>query len=182
MTKLILVHLSGDARIILLRESAITAIVSVVFLVTLIPLSTRWITILPLVFLLAQQVMAEAPPMRWTDSEGEKKSMPTMDWIWKASSMFRKYCYILTGLWGIILMGEFIAKVIMIKSSLSVDQVVLYGNIIVVVVVVVMTIGTLVATQMMQKRLNATLQKWQNENDFTERFSENSTQQEQVEP
>lgn len=151
----------------LLRDSAVTAIISSIFLLSLIPLKTRWFQIRPLIFVIGRQMLEGAPPHTWTDIEGEKHESDQMDFIWELSSMFRKYCYIMSGLWGIILMGEFIAKVIMIKSSLTVDQIVLYGNIIVAVVVVLMTVGSTITSTFMQKKIVILMAEWKSANDFT---------------
>lgn len=145
------------------------------FFVTLIPLRTKWFTIRPLVFLISQQMMAETEPITWTDIEGEEHSKGRMEFIWAECRIFRKYCYILSFLWGAILLSEFIAKVIMIQSSLSVDQVVLYGNIIVIVVVVGMTIGTSIGTRFVKKRTIVIMTEWRKQNDFTEKYASAAT-------
>ncbi|KAG2209809.1 hypothetical protein INT47_001958 [Mucor saturninus] len=161
--------ISGDVRVALLRDSATTAIVGVIFLISLIPLKTRWFRIRPIIFVIGKQMMEGAPPHTWTDIEGEKHEKDQMEFIWELSSMFRKYCYIVSGLWGVILMGEFAAKVIMIKSTLSVDQVVLYGNIIVAVVVVLMTVGSTVTSTFVQKKIVVLMAEWKSANDFTKK-------------
>lgn len=162
--------ISGDARLALLRDSTTTALISLMFFVTLIPLRTKWFTVRPLIFLFAQQMTAEAEPVKWTDIEGEKQSLPLMEWVWRECHVFRRYCYILCALWSAVLMGEFIAKVIMIKSTLTVDQIVLYGNIIVIVVIVVMTVGSTLYTRRMKKQIAVIAEEWRKKNDFSERF------------
>lgn len=159
----------GDVRIALLRDSTTTAVISVMFIFTLIPLKTKWFTIKPMVFIIGQQMMAGAPPFTYTDIEGEKHEEDTMEVIWRLSSMFRKYCYISTAIWGVLLMGEFVAKVIMIESSLTVDQIVLYGNIIVIVIVVTMTVGSTIASHIIRKKIGVMLKEWRLENDFTKK-------------
>lgn len=163
--------ISGDARLALLRDSTTTALISLMFFVTLIPLRTKWFTVRPLIFLFAQQMTAEAEPIQWTDIEGEEHSLPLMEWVWRECYVFRKYCYILCALWSAVLMGEFIAKVIMIKSTLTVDQIVLYGNIIVIVVIVVMSVGSTLYTKRMKKRIAVIAAEWRKNNDFSERFA-----------
>jgi hypothetical protein len=169
--------ISGDIRLAMLRDSTVTAVVSLMFLVTLIPLRTRWFTIRPLIFLISQQMMAGLPPTTWIDANGEKHEMDRMEWVWKYCPIYRKYCYILCAIWGILLMAEFAAKVIMIQSTLSVDQIVLYGNIMVIVVVVVMTIGTIVASREITKRIDVIAKQWTKENDFTVKKRKNRSNQ-----
>ena len=141
------------------------------FFITLIPLRTKWFTIRPLIYLISQQMMAERPPITWTDIEGEEHSQELMEWIWEHCHIFRKYCYILCALWSFVLMAEFVAKVIMIKSSLTIDQILLYGNIMVIVVIVTMTVGTTIASRFIRKRTVAILDEWKKENDYTEKFA-----------
>ncbi|KAI7889882.1 uncharacterized protein EV154DRAFT_466616 [Mucor mucedo] len=160
---------SGDVRVALLRDSATTAFVSVLFFISLIPLKTRWFRIRPLVFVFGKQMMEGAPPHTWTDIEGEKHEKDQMEFIWELSSMFRKHCYIVSGLWGVVLMGEFAAKVIMIKSTLSVEKVVLYGNIIVAAVVGLMIVGSTVTSTLMQKKIVVLMAEWKSANDFTKK-------------
>lgn len=159
----------GDVRVTLLRDSTTTAIISVMFFITMIPLRTKWFKVRPLIYMFAQQMMVESPPFTWTDIEGQEHTEERMEWIWNHCSIFRKYCYILSAIWGSMLMGEFVAKVIMIKSSLTIDQIVIYGNIIVIVVIVVMTIGTTIASKIMRKRISVIVEEWILENDFSKK-------------
>ncbi|GAA5804723.1 hypothetical protein HPULCUR_010227 [Helicostylum pulchrum] len=167
--------ISGNARVALIRDSATTAIVSLMFLVTLIPLRTKWFTVRPLIYLISQQMMVESPPVTWTDRSGEEKSQELMEWIWENCKIFRTYCYVLCAIWGVALMGEFVAKVIMIQSTLTIDQVLLYGNIIVITVVLVITVGTIIASRSIRKRTTAIAAAWKLENDFAKDFPKDNT-------
>jgi hypothetical protein len=171
--------ISGDIRLAMLRDSTVTAVVSLLFLVTLIPLRTKWFTVRPLIFLISQQMMAGMPSTTWTDANGEKHELDRMEWVWLNCSVYRKYCYALSAIWGVLLMAEFVAKVIMIQSTLSVDQVVLYGNIIVIVVVVVMTTGTIIASRFITKRIGVIATQWRKENDFTVKKKKKTSNDEQ---
>lgn len=152
----------------LLRDSATSAVMSVMFFFTLIPIRTSWFYNRPLIFLINQQMMQEAPPMEWTDIEGTQHSMPRMDWCWDYVSVYKRFCYILNALWGVVLLGEFIAKVVMIElTSLTVDQIVLYGNIIVIVVMVSMTVGTIIVSHRVRKLTAAYIETWLKQNDYS---------------
>ncbi|KAI8077058.1 hypothetical protein BDF21DRAFT_342100 [Thamnidium elegans] len=171
----ILSLISGNARVALVRDSATTAIVSLMFLVTLIPIQTKWFTVRPLIYLISQQMMVESPPITWTDRSGEEKSQELMEWVWEHCKVFRTYCYVLCAIWGVALMGEFVAKVIMIQSTLTIDQVLLYGNIIVITIVSVITIGTIIASRFIRKRTMAIAVAWKLENDFSKDFPKDNT-------
>ncbi|GAN05871.1 membrane protein [Mucor ambiguus] len=162
--------ISGDVRLTLLRDSTVTAVISFMFFVTLIPLKTRWFTIRPMIFLFSQQMMAEQPPVEWVDRQGEYHSMERMEFLWQNVSFYRRYCYILNVLWGFMLLGEFLAKVIMIESSLDIDHIILYGNIILISVMVSMTTGTLIASRFVRKRCIADGKKWHKENNYAGRL------------
>ncbi|KAL9550753.1 hypothetical protein MBANPS3_004581 [Mucor bainieri] len=162
----VLSAISGDARLTLLRDSTITAVVGALFLVTLIPIRTKWFTVRPIVFLFTQQMMVERPPVEWKDKEGKDKSMDRSEWIWHNSAFYRKFSYVICGAWGVLLLAEFVAKVIMIKSTLTLDQVVLYSNIMVVVVVVGMTTATLLFSSYLGKRMMKDGEVWAKENTF----------------
>ncbi|KAI9277859.1 hypothetical protein BY458DRAFT_504252 [Sporodiniella umbellata] len=89
----ILSVVTGDIRLTLLRDSAVTAMIGGLFLITLIPLKTRW-----------------------TDRAGQEHSQSTPNFNWDHIKIYRLFAYATTAGWGTLLMGEFIAKVIMIKS------------------------------------------------------------------
>ncbi|KAL9546302.1 hypothetical protein PS6_007743 [Mucor atramentarius] len=167
----VLSAISGDARLTLLRDSTVTAVVSVLFLLTLIPISTKWFTVRPIVFLFTQQLMIEQQPVEWRDKEGNDKSMQRSEWIWHISAFYRKFCYVTCGAWGVLLMAEFVAKVIMIKSTLTIDQIVLYSNIMVIVIVVCMTTATVIFSSYLGKRIMKDGQVWARENTFDGKVS-----------
>ncbi|CEP18367.1 hypothetical protein [Parasitella parasitica] len=162
--------ISGDVRLTLLRDSTVTAVISLMFFVTLLPIKTKWLTVRPLIFLFTQQMMSEQPPVEWVDKQGNYHSTEKIEWLWQHVSVYRKYCYTLNAIWAIVLLGEFLSKVIMIKSSLDIDRIILYGNIILVSIMVSMTSGTLIASHFVRKRCAMFSEAWHKENDFTGRL------------
>ncbi|KAI7870270.1 hypothetical protein BDF14DRAFT_1776644 [Spinellus fusiger] len=161
---------SGDARLALLRDSATTAIISGMFLLTLIPLRTSWIKVYPLTFLIHQQATSELSPIQWIDETGEAQSMSRSEWCWTYVRLYRVLNYTISALWGIFLMGEFVAKVIMIRSTLTIDQIVLYGNIIVICIVVTLCAVSLILTRRVTKIIITRREEWRKVNDFTGRL------------
>ncbi|PHZ12626.1 uncharacterized protein RHIMIDRAFT_251570 [Rhizopus microsporus ATCC 52813] len=155
--------ITGDVRLTLLRDSSTTALISVMFFVTLIPLQTKWFDIKPMMF-------ANAPPITWVDQSGQEQSSPRLTFVWEHVKMFRTYCYALTFAWAVILMGEFAAKVIMIKSTLDVDHIVLYGNIIIITVSVAMALITSFSSRLIRKRSVVLVQEWMKENNYRDRL------------
>ncbi|KAG0164716.1 hypothetical protein DFQ28_009688 [Apophysomyces sp. BC1034] len=158
----------GSPRVALLRDSAVTALVGLMFLITLIPVSTKWLTIRPLTFLLSQQMLSEMPPVSWIDRDGVKHSTSLMNWIWDHLREFRIYSYTLTALWGICLIGEFGARVGMVESNMTIDQIMLYGNVIVAVVVASLSLFSGICATKLQERAMKRGKEWTAENHFPE--------------
>lgn len=115
---------TGDPRLVLLRDSSITCVTGVCFLLTLIPIRSKRINIVPLSYLIFIQLFSGGDRIEWTDEQGVQYSVTKPDWMFAYVPWVRLYAYVSTGTWGFILVGEFIAKVIMIKSTLTIDQVV----------------------------------------------------------
>jgi hypothetical protein len=115
---------TGDPRLVLLRDSSITCVTGLCFLLTLIPIRTKRMVIMPLSFLIFAQMLGGTERIEWKDEEGVQYSLSKPDWMWTHVRWVRIYGYVSTATWGTILMCEFIVKIIMIKSSLTIDQIV----------------------------------------------------------
>jgi hypothetical protein len=161
---------TADVRLTLLRDSSTTAIMSFMFLLTLIPFSIRTFHNRPMVFLLSKEMYANADDVEWVDAHGDKMVMKRIEWTWKYYRPFRRFCYTITGLWGFFLMGEFIAKVVMIESTLDIDHILLYGNIILATILISMTIATSLASRRLRKGLETFGKEWRQQNDFSDRL------------
>lgn len=118
--------ITGDARLVLLRDSSVTCVVGLCFLVTLIPIRTKRLNIRPLQFLFYAQIIESLSPITWQDEQGNEYTLSRADWLYTYVPYIRKYSIITTVLWGCLLEAEFIVKVILITSSLTTDQVVSY--------------------------------------------------------
>ncbi|CAO3598846.1 unnamed protein product [Absidia cylindrospora] len=164
----VLTLVSGDPRLALLRDSTTSAVISLLFLVTLIPLETRWFKLYPLTYLVIQQMMSEMPPLEWTDYDGQYHSLNRPQFYWTYMPDFRRHNYIYTTLWGSALMLEFIIKVIMIEAtSLSVDIIMLSGTIIVAVLFSSVTAVVTYMSHRLRKRGGAFVEQWIRENDYS---------------
>ncbi|KAI8876203.1 hypothetical protein K501DRAFT_289017 [Backusella circina FSU 941] len=159
---------TADVRLTLLRDSSTTALMSFMFLLTMIPFSFRTFRNRPLVYLLTKEMYATAEDVEWIDAHGDKMVMKRIEWIWEYYRPFRKFCYIITGLWGFFLMGEFIAKVVMIESTLDIDHILLYGNIILSTVLIGMTIATSIASRNLRKGIEPFAIEWRKQHDFSD--------------
>ncbi|ORY93572.1 hypothetical protein BCR43DRAFT_527101 [Syncephalastrum racemosum] len=160
---------SGDARAALLRDSATTAVIALLFGITLIPVRTPWLDIRPLTFLIGHQINEEAPPIEWVDENGVRHEMNPMDWMWDVvRGPTRKFHYLLTGGWSFFLFAEFIIRVCLVElSALSVSAIFLTGTIITVVVIVIMSTGSIIGSIYL-KRVG---DRWMKVNNYAQKFS-----------
>jgi hypothetical protein len=117
---------TGDVRLVMLRESTMTCIVGFCFLFTSIPIKTKRFSNRPLQFLFYAQLLDSLPPVSWKDELGHHYTLRRADWQYTYVPYVRAFCFYTTILWGVILETEFVIKVIMIQSSLTIDQVVSY--------------------------------------------------------
>lgn len=167
----ILTIISGNARIALLRDSTTTAVISLAFFVTLIPLRTPWFKLYPLTFLIYQQMTSEMPPLEWTDYDGQRQALPRPLFFWEHFHYFRRQNYITTLIWAVALMTEFVVKVIMITAtSLSVDIIMLSGMIVMLVLTVASATAVIIITRRTRKRCVVFLDDWLKTNDYSSSY------------
>lgn len=155
----------------MLRDSAITMLIAVLFMLTLIPLRTRWLNIYPITWTVFKRAYYDTvTPYHWRSENGDRHEMPFSDFIWLYIPKARTYNYMLTAAYSIALTAEFIARVIMIEGTdMSVDRIALYGNVILGVLIAVVAILTVWACILIQ----ALCVKWAQVNDYTEHYNKN---------
>lgn len=162
-------HETGDERATLLRESSITLLIAVLFMLTLIPLRTRWLNIYPITWSVIKRAYYDTVmPYHWRNEHGDRHEMPFSDFLWSYIPKARTYNYMLTAAYSVALTADFVARVIMIEATdMPVDQVVLYGNVILGVLIGVVAIATIWALYLIQ----ASCVKWAQANDYTEQYN-----------
>ncbi|KAI9318631.1 hypothetical protein BX666DRAFT_1855233 [Dichotomocladium elegans] len=160
---------TGDVRAAILRDSAVTATVSLLFFVTLIPIRNKWIRNFPLTYLMGCQIFYDAmPPYHWYDPHGVRHQLPLSDFLWNYISQVRVGHRLITFGWFFCLMGEFVARVVMVEATtLTAEQIINYGNIIVGAVTGVMTASTIIISIKVRQATIA----WIKENDHTRKFA-----------
>ncbi|KAJ8654711.1 hypothetical protein O0I10_009601, partial [Lichtheimia ornata] len=160
---------TGDERATLLRDSATTMLIAVLFMLTLIPFRTRWLNIYPITWTIFKRAYYDTvTPYHWRNENGDRHEMPFSDFIWLYIPKARTYNYTLTAAYSIALTAAFIARVIMIEASnMSVHQIVLYGNVILGVFIAIAAIATVWAAILIQ----ASCVKWAKANDYTEQYN-----------
>ncbi|KAI8335053.1 hypothetical protein BC941DRAFT_355688 [Chlamydoabsidia padenii] len=169
----ILSIISGDVRLALLRDSTVTCVIACAFLITLIPIKTKWFDLRPLTYIIAQSFVSELPPVRWVDKDGQDQEQPLLEFLWHHVQLFRLHNYVMTFLWGFFLMAEFITKLLMIKSTMSVDNIVWISNVIVIAVVCLLSTISSIGSTIVQKRAKKYTIEWRKENDYAEMYKSN---------
>ncbi|CAO3671450.1 unnamed protein product [Umbelopsis ramanniana] len=121
--------IDGNPRVLLLRESIVTCATGALFLLSMIPFRIGKWSNKPLVYGVSKQMMSLLPPVKYV-YQGEVVEESRLEFCWRWSPVFKRGMLVLNAAWGVLLILEFVAKLIMYFSSLTVDQMVLYGNII----------------------------------------------------
>lgn len=168
---------TGDVRVVLLRESFVTLVIGLLFVVTLIPLTTKWFKVYPMTFLVSREMFLASPPVTWTDAAGEKHSRSRADWLYNEIKPYRIFHLCLTAGWGVGLLLEFAIKAILIFTDVPTTQVVLYGNIVLIVIIVTLTIASTLVVFRIRKRMEQLEHEWLAINDYTPKSNDNNNQQ-----
>ncbi|KAI8140398.1 hypothetical protein BJV82DRAFT_671829 [Fennellomyces sp. T-0311] len=162
--------ISGDERAALIRDSAVAAIIGGLFLLTLIPLRTKFLDNRPLTFKLAQGMLTNIK-YSWIDRDGNPQEQDIMLWQWEHIRFFRISQYAQTAAWGFILIMELVACVLMVEvSDLSVDQIVMYNNIINACAISVMVTVSIVLGYYGGRLEQKIGKEWTAENDFSDEY------------
>ncbi|KAJ2958885.1 hypothetical protein NQZ79_g5586 [Umbelopsis isabellina] len=151
---------TGDARLVLLRDSSVTCVVGLCFLLTLIPIQTKSVKLRPLQFLFYSEFIANLSPMTWKDEEGNEYTLSRADWLYTYVPYIRKYSVLSTIIWGVLLETEFIVKIILIESSIDIDQVVNIGNIVIAVATSLGTVANIILSIPIRTRSLEAYRDW----------------------
>ncbi|KAG0209713.1 hypothetical protein BGX28_010007 [Mortierella sp. GBA30] len=139
--------IDGNPRLILLRDSFVTCATGIIFLASLLPITIGKFQFRPLTFGVSAQMMQTAPRIRYL-LEGQTIEENRAEFCWKYSHQFRNGMRATTLVWGIALLIEFALRLVFYFSSMTVDQLVLYGN-----VVLGATLGTAIVFTMIMSRV-----------------------------
>ncbi|KAF9379596.1 hypothetical protein CPB97_008874 [Podila verticillata] len=132
----ILSVIDGNPRLLLLRDSFVTCASGLIFLASLIPIKIGKFQVKPLTYGVSAQMMTAAPSTQYfVEGNLVEQSLPEFCWQW--SRRYRRGMRAMTAVWGIALLLEFTLRLIFYFSSMTLDQLVMWGNI-----VLVCTLGT----------------------------------------
>ncbi|KAI8575193.1 hypothetical protein K450DRAFT_303740 [Umbelopsis ramanniana AG] len=125
----ILSVVDSNPRIILLKDSIVSSATGLIFLLSLLPLRFGRFNLRPLTYGISAEMMSAAPKIQYV-KEGELIEQAPTQFSWEHIKFFRTGMRLLTAMWGIALLLEFVARLIMYFSPLTIDQLVLYSNIV----------------------------------------------------
>ncbi|KAF9953099.1 hypothetical protein BGZ72_005708 [Mortierella alpina] len=132
----ILSVIDGNPRLLLLRDSLVTCASGLIFLASLIPLRMARFQVRPLTYGVSAQMMSASPSVQYfVRGNLVEQTLPEFCWQW--SRRYRRGMRTLTAVWGIALLLEFTLRLIFYLSSMNLDHLVMWGNI-----VLVCTLGT----------------------------------------
>ncbi|CAF0913652.1 unnamed protein product [Adineta ricciae] len=180
--------ISRSPIILLLEKSLITGVLSFIFGVTLIPFRCckhrcRW---RPMAYYFYHDLV----PTRRVDvglpdhifpDEGENVDMryvelnedvvvqrishkqevtQVYEWLFTYCSSFRYSCKVITSIWSLGYLSEFLVRLSLILARLSVNKIVIYGHIILSTITIIMIASTVLCITIERKYTLAFIQRW----------------------
>jgi hypothetical protein len=180
--------ISRSPIILLLEKSLITGILSLIFGVTLIPFKCcktrfRW---RPLAYYFYQDLVptkrkdlglpdhifndeielnngnyARLDEEIMVDKLNPKQEVAQVyEWLYKHSSSFRQSCNLITSIWSIGYLLEFLTRISLILAGFSINKIVIYGHIILSTITVIMIASTVLCITIERKFTLAFIERW----------------------
>lgn len=166
--------------ILLLEKSIITAILSVVFGVTLIPCRCcpSRCRIRPLAYYFYQDLVPTRhselglPYSIFIDQDDEQNEenqrnlsakeevAQVYEWIYQHCSSFRSACYLITSVWAGGYLIEFLARVILILMNSTINKIFIYGHVILTSITIVCIILTVVCISKERRQTLKFIEQW----------------------
>lgn len=170
--------LTHSAIILLLEKSLVNGITSLVFGVTLIPFSCCQLR--PLAYYFYQDLVPTKrkdiglPDRIFVDDDDDdddyllklsnkQEVAQVYEWLYAHCASFRRTCYLITIIWTIGLLCEFLARLFLILIHLSVDQIFIYGHIILISMTIILILLTIICIVNERKRTVETIRQWKRE-------------------
>lgn len=167
--------------VLLLEKSLVTGILSMIFTFTLIPIHccVKRCRLRPLAYYFYQDLVpttraelglpneifvtneSEPNENRYTqlndsavsDHLAKKKEVAQVyEWIYEHCASFRNFCRLITSIWAVGYFFEFLTRVILILMHLSINQIVIYGHIILSSITVILITSTIICIAIERKQ------------------------------
>ena len=177
--------ITSNGKIILLEKSLVTGMISLVFGMTLIPCRTCCFRcqIRPLAFYFYQDLVPTSRaqvglPDHLFDEEDENvtddqqydRILPKLsskqevsqvyEWIYAHCSSFRSSCFVITTIWSIGLLLEFLARFLLVLSGLSEGKIFIYGHVILTAMTVILALLTIICIATERRRTLKSIERW----------------------
>ncbi|CAF3412582.1 unnamed protein product [Rotaria sp. Silwood1] len=177
--------------ILLLEKSLVTGIISIIFGITLIPFHCchHRCQIRPLAYYFYQDLVPTKrkdiglPDSVFEDTQEliddqfsemhEENLLPSLthkqeiaqvyEWIYAHCSSFRYSCYIITSIWSVGLLLEFLARLFLILIRLTIDKIFIYGHIILSVMTSLLILLTVISITRERKYTLKSIEQWKKE-------------------
>jgi hypothetical protein len=146
----ILATVQADPKMYLLRESTMTLAMGFMLLITLLPFQIKHHKLRPFMFYVARQMAVSGSITN--DENNTVRSH--WDWFWDAWPKFRLFFRLLTGVWAVGLISEFLMRVTLLESLDDVDKIVYYSNMYMFAVLVILGTLTIFSTLMLRHLYN----------------------------
>jgi hypothetical protein len=175
--------------ILLLEKSLATGLISLVFGVTLIPFGCCYhrCHIRPLAYYFYQDLVpTKRAEVGLPDSIFENEQEPTeehhegeipviklshkkevaqvYEWIYAHCSSFPSACYMITSIWSIGFLLEFLGRLTLILARLTVNKIIIYGQFILSSVTVICIILTIICISKERKQTLRFIEQWKKDN------------------
>ena len=179
---------SRSPIILLLEKSLITGILSLIFGITLVPFKCcktrcRW---RPLAYYFYQDLVPTKRkdvglPDNIFDQEMEQigdnyarlkeetlaealtlkqEVAQVYEWLYLNCSSFRQSCYFITSVWSIGYLLEFLTRMTLILARFSINQIVIYGHVILSTITVLMILSTILCIAVERRFTLAFIERW----------------------
>jgi hypothetical protein len=177
--------LTHNPIVLLLEKSVITAILSFIFALTLIPLECcqHRFHIRPLAYYFYQDLVPTkrnevglpdgifGNELETMDEHHEddltlarlshkKEVAQVYEWIYSHCSSFRSACYLITSIWSIGFLLEFLGRLTLILAHLSVNKIVIYGHVILSSITIIMIILSIICIVKERKQTLKFIEQW----------------------
>jgi hypothetical protein len=174
--------------LLLLEKSVVTGILSIIFGLTLIPLDCYQYPfhIRPLAYYFYQDLVpTKRNEVGLPDDifrnelesfDGQRDDQPSVinvshkeevaqvyEWIYAHCSSFRTACHMITSIWSIGFLFEFIGRLTLILVHLKVDKIVLYGTVILTIITIIMIILSIICIAKERKETLEFIRQWKND-------------------
>ncbi|CAG8697336.1 24372_t:CDS:1 [Cetraspora pellucida] len=144
----ILSLVQADPRLFLLRESLVTGVFGLAFVITLIPIKIRSFEMRPLLYYNSKNLEVG-------DLKGLTEDEPIPErWErhWRSYPKFRLTFIVLTAVWGLGLLIEVSVRIIIIYNTATIDDAVYFGSIFLYSWLSCLTLFTFIFSRYMQKK------------------------------